>query len=66
MAFATFELHKINVNFVFEESVHLPYVSKLNSIDTDCKLLHVSALIIAPILTHIFILSLNLGLIVGN
>jgi hypothetical protein len=58
---SNFDFFEININVVLRELLSLPDVSKLDVLDMDCKLLRNSALLLAPLLTHIFNLSLALG-----
>ena len=61
--FPSFNFSEVNVNFVLHERLKLPHKASLDIMDMDPKLLRVSSLIIAPLLTHIFNLSLAQGLI---
>ena len=56
-----FEFLQINADFVFHELIHLPLHSKQDLLNFDSKLLRLAAPIIAPILTHLFNLSLFYG-----
>ena len=53
-----FVFHEININYTLKELLKLPLKSTLDVINIDNKLLRLSALAIAPSLTHIFNLSL--------
>ena len=61
--FSSFNFSEVNVNFVLHELLKLPHKASLDIMDMDPKLLRVSSLIIVPLLTHIFNLSLAQGLI---
>ena len=56
-----FEFLQINTDFVFHELIRLPLHSKQDLLNFDSKLLRLAAPIIAPILTHLFNLSLFHG-----
>ena len=56
-----FEFLQINADFVFHELIRLPLHSKQDLLNFDSKLLRLAAPIIAPILTHLFNLSLFHG-----
>ena len=58
-----FEFNEINVNFVLHELLHLPFKSSHDILTIDCKLLRLSSPIIAPLLSHIFNLSLAQGIL---
>ena len=58
-----FEFNEINVNFVLHELLHLPLKSSHDILTIDCKLLRLSSPIIAPLLAHIFNLSLAQGIL---
>ena len=58
-----FEFNEINVNFVLHELLHLPLKSSHDILTIDYKLLRLSSPIIAPLLTHIFNLSLAQGIL---
>ena len=58
-----FDLSVINVNFVLQELLHLSPDPHLDVLDLDSKLLRLSAPLIAPLLAHIYNLSLFSGII---
>ena len=56
-----FSFHEINSNFILKELLKLSLVPKMDFLGFDSKLLHLSSLLIAPLLCHIFNLSLFSG-----
>ena len=56
-----FSFHEINSNFMLNELLKLSLVLKMDFLGFDSKLLHLSSLLIAPLLRHIFNLSLFSG-----
>ena len=60
---STFEFLELNSEFVFKELNKLPLTSKLDLHNFDCKLLRIDAPLLAPLITHIFNLSLCSGIV---
>ena len=60
---STFEFIKLNSEFVFKELNKLPLSFKLDLRNFDCKLLRIAAPLLAPLITHIFNLSLCSGIV---
>ena len=60
-AYELFNLISVDVNFVLHELLHLSPDPKMDVLNFDCKLLRIASPIIAPILTHIYNLSLCFG-----
>ena len=60
---STFEFLELNSEFVFKELNKLPLTSKLDLHNFDCKLLRIAAPLLAPLITHIFNLSLCSGIV---
>ena len=56
-----FNFVSVDVNFVLHELLHLSPDPKMDVLNFDCKLLRIASPIIAPILTHIYNLSLCFG-----
>ena len=57
------QFYEININYTLKELLALPKRNTLDVLDMDSLLLRMSALVIAPALTHIFNLSLYHGII---
>ena len=57
------QFYEININYTLKELLALPKRKTLDVLDMDSLLLRMSALVIAPALTHIFNLSLYHGII---
>ena len=49
-----FSFHEINSNFILNELLKLSLVPKMDFLGFDSKLLHLSSVLIAPLLCHIF------------
>ena len=56
-----FNFYEINVNSVLKELLNLPNRRSLDVLDMNNKLLHISPPAIAPVIKHIFNLSLYHG-----
>ena len=56
-----FNFTQINPNFILQELLKLPSLPKIDFLQFDNKLLHLSSPLISPILAHIFNLSLATG-----
>ena len=56
-----FNFTQINPNFILQELLKLPSLPKMDFLQFDNKLLHLSSPLISPILAHIFNLSLATG-----
>ena len=59
----TFDFYEINVNNVLQQLLKLSHKSSQDLLGFDCNLLRISSLVIAPLLTHIYNLSIATGVV---